>query len=129
MRKIFNRPVLVIGIADTGDCNILPLSRVNEKENVNEDFDIKLNPADFPKLKLKYESYVRVHKQNVIHSGNFDLYVGDMANDFSSVNIDENQIDFLKQIAKCQNEEQAVQLAGPNPDKQWTYIIIYRTDF
>ena len=52
---------------------------------------------------------------------------GDMANDFSSVNIDENQIDFLKQIAKCQNEEQAVQLAGPNPDKQWTYIIIYRT--
>ena len=77
-----NRPVLVIGIADTGDCNILPLSRVNEKENVNEDFDIKLNPADFPKLKLKYESYVRVHKQNVIHSGNFDLYVGDMANDY-----------------------------------------------
>ncbi len=77
-----DRPVLVIGIADTEDCNVLPLSRVSKQEHIDDNYDIKLEPVNFPKLKLKYESYVRVHKQNVIHSDAFGLYIGDMANDY-----------------------------------------------
>lgn len=77
-----NRPVLVIGIADTGDCNVLPLSRVKNKANIDKDYDVKLEPVNYPKLKLKDISFIRVHKQNLIHSDNFDFYVGDMANDY-----------------------------------------------
>ena len=77
-----NRPVLIIGIADTGDCNVLPLSRVKNRANIDKDYDVKLEPLNYPKLKLKDTSYIRVHKQNLIHSDNFDFYIGDMANDY-----------------------------------------------
>ena len=50
---------------------------------------------------------------------------GDMANDFSSVNVDENQMDLLEQLMKCKNEEEIARLAGGNPDRIWSYTIIY----
>ena len=51
---------------------------------------------------------------------------GDMANDFSSVSIDDNQMDMLERLMDCKNEEEVAQLAGGNSDKAWSYIIIYR---
>ena len=53
---------------------------------------------------------------------------GDMANDFSSVNADESQMELFKALLKCKNEQEVIQLAGGNPesDKAWTYLIIYK---
>ena len=51
---------------------------------------------------------------------------GDMANDFGSVNVDDNQMDMLERLMDCKNEEEVTKLAGGNPDKAWSYIIIYR---
>ena len=51
---------------------------------------------------------------------------GDMANDFTSVNGDESQMDLLKTLMDCKNEAEVVQLAGGNEDKAWIYLIFYR---
>ena len=50
---------------------------------------------------------------------------GDMANDFSEANVDENQVDLLKQLLNCKNKEQAEALAGGNFDRAWSYFISY----
>ena len=50
---------------------------------------------------------------------------GDMANDFSSVNVDGNQMDLLEQLMKCKNDEEIMAFAGGNEDRYWSYRIIY----
>ena len=50
---------------------------------------------------------------------------GDMANDFSAVNVDDSQMDMLKKLMKCKNEEEVIKLAGGNEDKEWAYLIFY----
>ena len=50
---------------------------------------------------------------------------GDIANDFTSVNADESQMDLLKTLLECKNEEEVIQLAGGNEDKAWIYLIFY----
>ena len=51
---------------------------------------------------------------------------GDMANDFSGANVDEDQMDLLESLMNCKNEEQVAALAGGNPDRAWSYIVVYR---
>ena len=50
---------------------------------------------------------------------------GDMANDFSSINVDDQQMKVLEQLMKCKNEEEIAKFAGGDPDKIWSYTIIY----
>jgi len=51
---------------------------------------------------------------------------GNMANDFSDVNIDENQREFLKILMlNCTNEEEAKALAKGDYDRAWAYGKIY----
>ena len=50
---------------------------------------------------------------------------GDMANDFSNANIDENQVDILKSLLDCNSVEEAMALAGGNTDRAWSYAIFY----
>ena len=50
---------------------------------------------------------------------------GDMANDFSEVNIDESQIDTLKLLLDCKSVEEAAALAGGDADAAWSYGVIY----
>ena len=49
---------------------------------------------------------------------------GDMANDFSQANVDENQVDLLERLMDCKNVEEARALA-PNADAAWSYGIAY----
>ena len=50
---------------------------------------------------------------------------GDMANDFGSVNVDDDQMKILEQLMKCKNDEEIAKFAGGDPDKIWSYTIIY----
>ena len=50
---------------------------------------------------------------------------GDMANDFSSVNADDDMMDLMEQLLNCKNEQEVIQLAGGNEDRQFTYLIFY----
>lgn len=61
------RPVLIIGQADSEDYAVLPVSRVTKKQYLHPDFDIPVDPAIFDKSGLKVISYVRTHKQTVVN--------------------------------------------------------------
>ena len=50
---------------------------------------------------------------------------GDMANDFSQANIDENQAELLERLMECKNVTEAMALAGNNPDRAWSYGVFY----
>ena len=62
------RPVLIIAKADTGDYVTLPVSKVSRQENVDPIYDIKVDPAVYPVLGFPYVSYVRTHKQTIVHA-------------------------------------------------------------
>jgi len=61
------RPSLIIGVADLGDYNILPISKVTDRRYLDADYDIPVFPSNYPNLNLNDPSYVRVHKQTVFH--------------------------------------------------------------
>ena len=50
---------------------------------------------------------------------------GDMTNDFSEANIDENQMDLLERLMECKNVQEAMALAGDNADRAWSYGVFY----
>lgn len=62
-----NRPVLIIGKADSNDYVILPISKVTNKNNIDSYYDISIEDKDVPLMKLTQKSYIRTHKQSVVH--------------------------------------------------------------
>ena len=53
---------------------------------------------------------------------------GDMANDFSQANIDENQVDLLERLMECKDALEAYALGYATPggeDAAWSYSIVY----
>ena len=49
-----------------------------------------------------------------------------MADDFSEVNMDDNQFNLLEKLMKCKSTEEAQSLAS-NPDAAWSYGVLYQT--
>lgn len=60
--QLKQRPVLIIGKADDGDYTALPISKIPNKQNVNENYDIQVPMNEFPNLNLTVDSYVRTNK-------------------------------------------------------------------
>ena len=53
---------------------------------------------------------------------------GDMANDFSQANVDENQVDLLERLMACKDAQEAYALGYATPggeDAAWSYSIVY----
>ena len=73
------RPAVVIGIADSGDYNVLPVSTVSDPTKIDINFDIPIDPAKYPKLNLKKFSYVRTHKQTVVHMASMRAVSGNVS--------------------------------------------------
>ena len=72
------RPVLVIGEADQSDYVVLPISRVTRKENLHPYYDFEVKKEEYGLLNLTQTSYVRTHKQSVIHEGELVKEIVDM---------------------------------------------------
>ncbi|WP_279000647.1 type II toxin-antitoxin system PemK/MazF family toxin [Thomasclavelia cocleata] len=67
--KFKSRPGLVIagyGVLDN-DYIVLPISTISDKRRRNQDYDIKINPIDYPDCNLNKISYIRTHKQVTIN--------------------------------------------------------------
>ena len=79
------RPVLIIGIADSGDFNVLPVPRITSSINIDHDFDIPIDPVKYPKLGLSDFSYIRVHKQTTVNRGDLANQIGDMKVDYDDL--------------------------------------------
>lgn len=61
------RPLLIVGKADATDYVVLPISRVTNKNNLNLDYDIPIEPEEFPLMNLKQISYVRTNKSSTVN--------------------------------------------------------------
>ena len=56
------RPALVIGMADSEDMTVLPVSKVSDYRRVNATYDLKVEPSAYPRMNLKTVSYIRTNK-------------------------------------------------------------------
>ena len=83
-----NRPVLIVGKADNTDYIILPISRVTKRENLDEYYDVLLNPDAVPKLNLTQYSYVRTHKQSVVNIVELYREITDFKKDYMDIYLD-----------------------------------------
>lgn len=79
-----SRPVLILSNPRNNDYTVLPLSTIGRRENVDLEYDIKLDPTLFPKLRLKKVSYIRTHKRLVVHRASLDITssLGDIKTDY-----------------------------------------------
>ncbi|MBQ2901183.1 MAG: hypothetical protein IJE49_04990 [Agathobacter sp.] len=83
-----NRPVLIIGQADSSDYVILPISRITNQNNIDSYYDVPINPTDVPLMNLTQRSYIRTHKQSVVHSGELTKAIVDFRNEYEELYLD-----------------------------------------
>ena len=83
-----SRPVLIIAKADSSDFVALPVSRVSRRQNLSPDYDIELDPANYPALSLNAVSYIRTHKQTVIHTSEIGDKIGNIKADYEDLYLD-----------------------------------------
>lgn len=93
------RPVLIIGKADLTDFVVLPVLRVTIKQNLDEKYDIELQPASFPKANLTDISYVRTHKQTIINKADLVKEVVDFKKEYNKT-----YIHIINKVKQFQNE-------------------------
>ena len=62
------RPVLILAHADEFDFVVLPVSTISRKENLNKYYDVMIDPEKYPLSNLIKISYVRTHKQIIVHA-------------------------------------------------------------
>lgn len=84
-QSIKSRPALIVGMADSSDYVVLPVSRVSIRSNLDPDYDIEVNPAKYPLLCLNAVSYIRTHKQTVIHAAEIGGAIGNLRNSYEDL--------------------------------------------
>lgn len=77
-QKFKSRPGLVIAAADSQDYVILPISKVSDSSKIDHEYDVKVDPALYVDLHLNCVSYVRTHKQTIIHIAQIGDRISDM---------------------------------------------------
>ena len=135
----YNNSVIAFSVSKEGKNNILP--KEEEKEESSFSSVIKKNNLVFEEKDVSFmKLYCHLSGKKEI----FLMILGtiaslgagvaaplmcylfsDMANDFNSINTDDSQMEMLKQLMNCKNEEEVIALAGGNPDKEWLYLIFY----
>ena len=73
-----SRPGLIIAQADSDDYILLPISKVSDQRKIDPDYDIKVDPSVYPMLSLNCVSYIRTHKQTVVHSAEIGDRISNM---------------------------------------------------
>ena len=94
------RPALIIGKSDSGDYNVLPVSKVSDRSKIDPVYDVPLDPNVYPLLNLTVYSYVRTHKQTVVNYREMGRTFGDMKQDYPDLYLDvvSKLEDYNKQI-------------------------------
>lgn len=72
------RPVLIISGPRNNDYTVLPISTVSIKSNLDSEYDIEINPMNYPTLGLTKICYVRTHKQTIVHQGALTTNISDL---------------------------------------------------
>ncbi len=83
-----NRPVLVIGQADSKDYVVLPISRVSIRAHLDPRYDVEVNPGDVPLMNLHSTSYIRTHKQTVLYAASLVRPIVDFRTEYPDAYVD-----------------------------------------
>ena len=79
------RPVLITGGPRNNDYTILPVSTITRKENIDPDFDVKVEPEQYPNINLDRISYIRTHKQTIVHQSSLSKEIGDLKTEYEEL--------------------------------------------
>ena len=79
------RPICIIGKADSLDYITLPISKVSHRENIDGEYDIEIMSKDYPLMNLKFDSYIRTHKQTVTHRAEIINQVTNLKEEYSEL--------------------------------------------
>lgn len=79
------RPALVLAKADAEDYVVLPVSSISIRANIDPIYDIEISPEIYPKLNLRNTSYVRTHKQTIVHRANLGDEIGDLKSEYEEL--------------------------------------------
>lgn len=82
------RPALIIAQADASDYVVLPISRVTRKQNLDIVYDVLVDPAVYPLLNLTAISYIRTHKQTIVHFSEIGKIYGDLKSNYEELYIE-----------------------------------------
>lgn len=94
------RPVLIISGPQNNDYTVLPVSTVSRKENLDRDFDIEVEPSDYPNLNLNHTCYIRTHKQTTVHKASLVRKIADMKSEYEDL--------YLEILEKCEEFHKSV---------------------
>ena len=78
------RPALVLYGPRNNDYTVLPVSTIKNPKDRDDEYDIEINPSDFPNLGLDSVSYIRTHKQTTVHKGSRYKFIGDFKSEYPS---------------------------------------------
>lgn len=79
------RPALVLAKADADDYVVLPVSSISVRSNIDPVYDIEIDPSLYPKTNLTHTSYVRTHKQIVVHRASLYGEIGDLKSEYEDL--------------------------------------------
>lgn len=96
------RPVLIVGKSDSTDYVILPISRITDKQHLDSYYDVEIKKQEFPLMNLNADSYIRTHKQSVIHDGELTQCIVDFKSEYNDTykNVIERMKEFQDNIIK-----------------------------
>lgn len=79
------RPVLILSGPRNNDYTILPVSTISHKENIDQEYDVKVEPNAYPKLNLARTSYIRTHKQTTVHQASLVKEISDLKAEYEDL--------------------------------------------
>lgn len=85
MNSFKRRPVLIISGPRNNDYTVLPVSTITHREHIDLDYDVKVDPEEYPNLNLNRTSYIRVHKQTVVHRASLVREIGDLKEEYEDL--------------------------------------------
>lgn len=72
------RPVFIIAGPKNNDYTVLPVSTITHKEHIDPEYDVVVEPSEYPELNLNKTSYIRTHKQTIVHRASLVRPIGDL---------------------------------------------------
>ena len=81
------RPVLIISEPRNNDYTVLPISTISKKENIDSEYDIPIKMIDYPLLNLDKDSYIRTHKQTIVHKATIVEEISDLKQHYEDLYI------------------------------------------
>lgn len=94
------RSALILGKADNEDYVVLPLSTITHQNKRDMNFDMEIIPANYPLLRQPKTSYIRTHKQQIVHNADLYIVISDLKTEYPEL--------FLNILSKVEEFQQKI---------------------